>query len=105
AFYVEPRWLQCTRTRMHFGRLPAAMDGIRIGLLTDLHAGRDTPPGLIARAVRMTMRERPDLVAITDDVAENELILEQTLDELARLRAPLGVYVVPGNHDYRDIGI
>lgn len=105
ALFVEPRWLQCTRTRMTFATLPAELDGLRIALLTDLHASADTPPGLIGRAVEMTLRERPDLVAITGDIAADEHMLELTLDQLATLRAPLGVYIVPGNHDYRDVGI
>jgi predicted MPP superfamily phosphohydrolase len=102
---IEPRWLQRTRTRMHFTRLPAPLEGLRITLLTDFHAGRETPPGLIARAVDMTMREQPDLIAITGDIADSEPMLERTLDELGKLSAPLGVYIVPGNHDYRDVGI
>ncbi|HSK17744.1 MAG TPA: metallophosphoesterase [Longimicrobiales bacterium] len=105
ALFIEPRWLQCTRTTMHFAHLPKPLEGLRIALLTDLHASSDTPHGLIARAVRMAMRERPDMIAITGDIAANESMLEQTLDELAALRAPLGVYIVPGNHDYRDVGI
>ena len=105
AVFIEPRWLQCTRTRMHFAHLPRPLDGLRIALLTDLHASRQTPEGLIARAVQMTMREQPDLIAITGDIAQSEAMLERTLDELAALSAPLGVYIVPGNHDYRDIGI
>lgn len=105
AVVVEPRWLQCTRTRMHFAHLPRPLDGLRIALLTDLHAGRHTPEGLIARAVQMTMREHPDLIAITGDIAQTEAMLERTLDELAKLSAPLGVYIVPGNHDYSDVGI
>lgn len=105
ALFIEPRWLQCTRTRMHFAQLPRPLEGLRIALLTDLHASSDTPPGLIARAVDTAMRERPDLIAITGDIAESELMLERTLDELSRLDAPLGVYIVPGNHDYRDVGI
>ena len=90
---------------MHFSNLPGPLEGLRIALLTDLHASSDTPRGLIARAVRMAMRERPDMIAITGDIAASEAMLEQTLDELAALRAPLGVYIVPGNHDYRDVGI
>jgi uncharacterized protein len=105
ALLIEPRWLQCTRTRMHFAHLPAPLEGLRIALLTDLHAGPDTPPGLVARAVQMAMREQPDMIAITGDIAENEAMLERTLDELTKLWAPLGVYIVPGNHDYRDVGI
>jgi predicted MPP superfamily phosphohydrolase len=105
ALFVEPRWLQRTRTRMHFASLPGALEGLRIALLTDLHVGRDTPDGLVRRAVEMANRERPDLIAITGDIAEDEGMLEAALDELARLTAPLGVYIVPGNHDYRDVGI
>ena len=105
AFFIEPRWLQCTRTRMHFAHLPRPLDGIRIALLTDLHASRHTPQGLITRVVQLTMREQPDLIAITGDIAQTEQMLERTLDELAKLSAPLGVYIVPGNHDYSDVGI
>jgi uncharacterized protein len=105
ALYIEPRWLQCTRTRMSFASLPPELEGLRIALLTDLHTGRASPDGLIARAVEMTMRERPDMIAISGDIAESEPMLEQTLDDLAKSSAPLGVYIVPGNHDYRDVGI
>lgn len=105
ATLIEPRWLQRTRTRLHFPDLPVTLEGLTIALLTDIHAGGPSPRGLLRRAVRMTLDVRPDLIAITGDLAENEAALEETLDELDRLSAPLGVFVVPGNHDYRDIGI
>jgi predicted MPP superfamily phosphohydrolase len=105
ARLIEPRWLQCTRTRLHFAELPAALEGLRIALLTDLHASRDTPAGLIERAVAAAQRERPDVVAITGDIADGEGNLERALDVLADLAAPLGVFIVPGNHDYCDVGI
>jgi uncharacterized protein len=105
AVYVEPRWLQRTETTLHFQSLPRVLEGLRIALLTDLHASRSTPPGLIARAVRTAMAARPDLIAITGDIAEDAVSLERTLERLALLRAPLGVYIVPGNHDHRDVGI
>jgi uncharacterized protein len=105
AVAVEPRWLRRTHTRLHFRALPPALEGLRIALLTDIHAAARTPAGLVRRAVDLTLDARPDMIAITGDLAENEAALEETLEELARLRAPLGVYVVPGNHDYRDVGI
>ncbi|HEX2167141.1 MAG TPA: metallophosphoesterase, partial [Longimicrobiales bacterium] len=105
ALYIEPRWLQCTRTRMSFAALPPELEGLRIALLTDLHTGTASPDGLARRVAEMTMREHPDLIAISGDIAESEPMLEQTLDDLAKLSAPLGVYIVPGNHDYRDVGI
>jgi uncharacterized protein len=105
AVAVEPRWLQRTQTRLHFGRLPAPLEGLRIALLTDIHASAQTPRRLVARAVRLTQASQPDLIAVTGDIAESEAALEETLDALAQLSAPLGVYIVPGNHDYRDVGI
>jgi uncharacterized protein len=105
ARLIEPRWVVRTRTQLHFRELPPALEGLRIALLTDMHASRDTPAELIRRAVRMTNAEQPDLVALAGDIAEDEVSLEKALDELAELRAPLGVFIVPGNHDYRDVGI
>ncbi|MGH7448987.1 MAG: metallophosphoesterase [Longimicrobiales bacterium] len=105
ALFIEPRWLQCTRTHLHFAELPGPLEGLRIAILTDLHARRSSPARLVERAVRMAQQERPDIVAITGDIAETEEVLEQTLDVLATLSARLGVYIVPGNHDYRDVGI
>jgi predicted MPP superfamily phosphohydrolase len=105
AFLVEPRWLQRTHTRLHFQGLPPALEGLRVALLTDLHASRSTPTGLIRRAVDATLDARPDMIAITGDIAADGRSLERALDQLARLHAPLGVYIVPGNHDYKDVGI
>jgi uncharacterized protein len=108
AFYasvIEPRLVQRTRPRIHFRHLPPALEGLRVALLTDLHLTRRSPAELLPRAVRMANREAPDLIAVTGDLAEDEASLERALDELARLRAPLGVFLVPGNHDYRDVGI
>lgn len=105
AFHVEPRWLQLTRTRLHFQGLPPALEGLRIALLSDLHSSTSTPPGLIARAVARTLAAEPDLIAVTGDIAEDEASLHRALRELAKLDAPLGTWIVPGNHDYRDVGI
>jgi uncharacterized protein len=105
ASLIEPRWVQRTRTRLHFPDLARPLEGLRIALLSDLHASRHTPRQLIPRTVRLTNASGADLIAIAGDIAEDEASLEVVLDELAQLRAPLGVYVVPGNHDYRDVGI
>jgi uncharacterized protein len=105
ALAVEPRWLHRTHTHLHFRDLPRPLEGLRIALLTDIHMHRHTPRHLLRRAVRLTQQAEPDLIAITGDLAESEAALEGVLDQLATLTAPLGVYVVPGNHDYRDVGI
>lgn len=101
AMVVEPRWLQVERRRIHIRSLPSVLEGLRVGLLTDLHVEQGRSTALVRRAVAHLMREAPDLIALTGDFAEDPDGLEAVLDALAPLRAPLGVYAVPGNHDHR----
>jgi uncharacterized protein len=101
AVLVEPRWLQVSRTRVHVQYLPSSLEGLRVALLTDLHVERGRAPAILRRAVAATMRARPDLIAITGDLAEDEAGLQAVLDVLMPLSAPLGVFAVPGNHDHR----
>jgi uncharacterized protein len=101
AFLLEPRWLQVTRPRIHIRHLPPQLEGLRIALLTDLHAGGGTPISLIRRACELAMREEPHLVAITGDFAADDAPgFSAVLDALGCLRAPLGIFAVPGNHDH-----
>jgi predicted MPP superfamily phosphohydrolase len=101
AFLLEPLWLQRTRTRIHVRGLHPDLEGFRIALLTDLHAGEGTPLWLVRRACRMAMEARPDLVALTGDLAADDWPgFRPVLDALRTLRAPYGVWTVPGNHDH-----
>ena len=105
ALLVEPVWLQRTRTRVHVRGLHPALEGFRIALLTDLHAGAGTPLWLVRRACRMAMGARPHLVAVTGDLAADDWrSFGPVLDAMACVRAPHGVWAVPGNHDY-EVGI
>ena len=76
---------------------------LRAAWLTDLHHGEFVRTASVRAWVDATLREAPDLVLLGGDLvdqtpgadAEAELFAE-----LARLRAPLGVLAVPGNHDH-----
>ena len=101
AAFVEPRWLEVRRTRIHLRGLPQVLDGLRIALLTDLHAGGATPLSVVRRAASLAMSERPDMIAITGDFAVDwARSFDPVLGALSTLSAPLGVYAVPGNHDH-----
>lgn len=100
AVIVEPRWLEVRRSLIHVADLPAPLEGVRIGVLTDLHVEGVRSARLVDRAVRLLMRERPDMVALTGDFAEDAAGQRAVLDRLAALSAPLGVHAVPGNHDH-----
>lgn len=78
---------------------------LRIVHLSDIHgSGWDMPGVRIARIVAQTNALAPDIIVNTGDMGPSKWWepphrLEETLAPLAHLRAPLGVFHVPGNHD------
>ncbi len=76
--------------------------GLRIGFLTDIHAGPFIGPSDVKLAADLLAEESPDLVLYGGDfVSESPRHLEQSMPVLAALsrRAPLGGIAVLGNHD------
>lgn len=105
SVWVEPRWLQLRTPRIHIRNLPGEMEGFRVGLLTDFHAGTPWHFEVLRRAVRMIMAEPPDLIALTGDFASDRSPdFSEVLRSLEGLQARHGVFAVPGNHDY-TVGI
>lgn len=84
--------------------LPAAFDGLRIVQLSDLHVGPQTSRPFLARTARAAGALRPDLIVLTgdlvDDRAEDADGFARWVGELeAAAPAPLGIVLIPGNHD------
>ncbi|MBW2458752.1 MAG: metallophosphoesterase [Deltaproteobacteria bacterium] len=82
-------------------KLPPALDGFTIAQLTDLHLGAMRRGDWVREVVERTNELKPDLIAITGDLADaapDQLTAEVAL--LAKLSAPQGVHFVTGNHEY-----
>jgi hypothetical protein len=80
--------------------LPASLDGLRIVQLSDIHIGDFMPREEIRRAVAMANELEADVAMVTGDyVTSGPDPLEDCAAELARLRAPLGVWACNGNHE------
>ena len=87
--------------------LPPGTLPVTIALLADIHvAGPDMPPERLAEIVAQVNALQPDLVAIAGDLisekrtATQVYSAEEVIAPLGKLSAPLGVVVVPGNHDH-----
>jgi uncharacterized protein len=80
---------------------PAALAGLRIGLLTDLHRSATVPHALIAGAVRDLMSRAPDLIVLGGDyiTSHDTRYASAAAAALEGLSAPHGVFAVLGNHD------
>ena len=81
--------------------LPAAFDGLKILLLTDLHAGPFVSKAALERSWTRLCRAAPDLILVGGDIVTTDLReLDPSRLDLGSLDAPLGVYGVLGNHDH-----
>ena len=92
--------------REHSIALPSwrsSHDGLRIGHMTDLHLG-DLMPIDRAEATAELLNDRAlDLVAFTGDAVDLEHDgVDRFFRTLASVPAPLGHYLVLGNHDHLD---
>lgn len=76
------------------------LEGLRVGQLSDLHVSPYLSVRDAGRAVDMMNELRPHLVAITGDlITQFGDPLDETIRELARLRAEAGVVGCLGNHE------
>lgn len=81
--------------------LGAALDGLSILHLSDLHYSGKVARQYFEEVVRLGNGMRPDLVAVTGDLIDRSQCIDWMPDTLGRLAAPLGVYFILGNHDAR----
>jgi len=81
--------------------LPAALSGLRIGLLTDVHRSRWMSDDDVALAVNMLMIARPDFVVLGGDYVTwgDRQYIGPSAEALGHLSAPHGVFGILGNHD------
>ncbi|KAB8142433.1 metallophosphoesterase [Chloroflexia bacterium SDU3-3] len=97
---VEPYLPVLTRQTFVLPDLPAALDGLRIGHLSDAHIGARGAEQNLRWAIAQMRREQPELVAFTGDFIHEPPTVHLVSGLLRDLSAPLGVYAIPGNHDY-----
>jgi hypothetical protein len=81
--------------------LPTELDGLRLGLLTDIHCSAVVDPGDIETAVSLANAEAPDLVVLGGDYVTwaDRAYMDTAAGLLSVVQAPLGVFAVLGNHD------
>ncbi|QDX97309.1 metallophosphoesterase [Pectobacterium carotovorum subsp. carotovorum] len=82
-------------------QLPPALDGFRLVQLTDLHASRLLQRPWMEAVVAKTNALKPDLTAITGDLADGTVSARHDdMEPLRNLTAPHGVFTIVGNHEY-----
>jgi predicted MPP superfamily phosphohydrolase len=91
------------RVTVKLPNLPKSFDGLTIGQVSDIHSGSFFNKTAVKGGVEMMLKEKPDIIFFTGDLVNNESSeVQDYINVFDRLKAPLGVYSVTGNHDYGD---
>ncbi len=89
------------RVTIELPHLPKAFDGLRIGQISDIHSGSFFNKTAVNGGVDILLAEKPDVIFFTGDLVNNQTDeIKDYLPIFSRIRAPLGVFSVTGNHDY-----
>ena len=76
---------------------------MKVVAISDVHLGNGTRKPQLKKFVDMVNAEKPDLIVIGGDLIDNSLLplyQQKMQEELNQLEAPMGIYMVPGNHEY-----
>lgn len=106
--FYEASQIRVRRATVPVPNLPAPFTGKTVAVLADFHHGPLVSLVFIREAVDLANSLNPDLIALVGDYAhkgnQTEQQLPPCLAALSALRAPLGVFAVPGNHDMQRGG-
>lgn len=81
--------------------LPPQLSGLRIAVLADIHASPVNNSTYVQTIVDRTLAARPDLIVLPGDMVDGDVHSGRVnVAPLAQLKAPYGVWLAPGNHEY-----
>ena len=97
--------LEITRWNVELPGLPAALDGLKVLHLSDLHFARGFRRRYFEAVADEAARAEADLVLFTGDLIDDAATIDWIAPVLSRVRGKLGQFAILGNHDiYYDLG-
>lgn len=101
ARHVEPTWLELNTHPIPVRDLPAAFAGLRIVQMSDFHGSRNVSSNFLDEAVALAQAQQGEVIVLTGDFIHKGIQhIDRVARILGRLRAPMGVFAVLGNHDF-----
>ena len=94
---------QLKRRKLYLKNLPKAFHGLKLAQISDVHSGSFYNKKAVLGGVEMMLAEKPDLIFFTGDLVNNLASeMKDYQDIFSKVKAPLGVFSILGNHDYGD---
>ncbi|RGE41179.1 metallophosphoesterase [Comamonas testosteroni] len=92
---------QVKQVTLAMPQLPEGLQGLRIAVLADIHASPVNNTAYVQTVVDRTLAAKPDLIVLPGDMVDGDVLSgRQNIAPLAQLKAPYGVWLAPGNHEY-----
>jgi predicted MPP superfamily phosphohydrolase len=102
---IATRHFEVTRRTFGVRDLPPELAGLRIVQLSDIHHGPWIPIQHVRTIVATANALKPDVILLTGDyVHRSAAYITPVVNELAKLRATIGIVGVLGNHDWWEDG-
>ena len=95
----RPVCVEVRRDRLPVGPDRSLLRPVAVGVLSDLHVYRTRDLPFINWCVDRLNALEIDLAVVLGDLTKTESMVGPVADALSRITAPLGSYVVMGNHD------
>lgn len=79
-------------------------DSLTLVMMSDLHIGEVIGKEMVQKYVALSNAQHPDLVVLVGDIMDYESRFAEKAhieEDLKQLQAPMGMYMVYGNHEYR----
>ncbi|MGZ3808827.1 MAG: metallophosphoesterase, partial [Bacteriovorax sp.] len=101
GFFEARRRPKIKRVKVPIAHLPSEFEGVTILQMSDLHVGQTIKSDYVEKLVEMSNVIKPDMVVLTGDMIDGiRPQLEEELLSFKKISAPLGKFMVPGNHEY-----
>lgn len=105
AFCIEPNMLLVKTKDIYLPNLDPKLDGIKIGVVSDLHIGTTfVNLNKVDKVITEINSYNPDLIFLLGDLDAKSISRhyknEQIIEKLNKFHSKYGIFSILGNHDY-----
>ena len=100
AAFLEPQLLIKETRTLQSAQIPEAFEGLKIVYVSDLHGDSSLALSRIDRLVKKLNAEKPDLLLLGGDYADDEGRAYEALRRISKVKTTYGILGVRGNHDF-----
>ncbi len=91
------------RRKLVIKDLPDAFEGLKLIQISDIHCGSFWDRKAVERGIELINAQKPDMIFFTGDLVNDTAKEAQPwIDVFEKIKAPMGVFSILGNHDYGD---